>query len=354
MVEIKGGIAELMEDAHRPYVVIADDEPATRALIMKQMRDAGFDVVACENGRETIDRLKEIGSAIVVADWDMPELDGLECCRAVRELCELQVLGQVYFILLSAKNEKEQIVAGFEAGIDDFIVKPHHPQELVARVKAGERLLKLQNELVSRQREVAKINAEMMILNRRLEKLANTDGLTGVWNRRYTFEQLQRCWTLSQRYNRSLSLIMLDVDRFKKVNDTYGHKTGDMVLMLVSAVLAQHIRDEDLCGRFGGEEFLIVCPDTELNEAVQLAERLRGLISYCPVPIESGELSVTVSIGVATRYARHNQPEDLIAEADELLYKAKEGGRNQVWHSTDDRAGRKSVPERVTTIAAGF
>lgn len=344
---------ELMEEPHRPYVIVAEDELSTRTLIMRQMSDAGFDVVSCENGREAIDRLKEIGSGIVVADWEMPEMDGLECCRTVRELCELQVLGQVYFILLSARNEKEQIVAGFEAGADDFVIKPHHSQELVARVKAGERLLRLQNELVSRQREVAKINAEVVILNRRLEKLANTDGLTGVWNRRYAFEQLQRTWTTSHRHGRALSLIMLDVDRFKKVNDTYGHKTGDMVLMLVSSILAQHIRDEDFCGRFGGEEFLIVCPDTELAEAAQLAERLRTLVAACPVPVENGELKVTISLGVTMRRSCHNQPEDLIAEADELLYRAKEGGRNQVWISTEHCAGQKFCQEHVPTVLTG-
>ncbi|MBL8880578.1 MAG: diguanylate cyclase, partial [Phycisphaerales bacterium] len=310
-----------------------------RALIMKQMRAAGYEVIPCENGREAIDRLKEIGSGIVVADWEMPDMDGLECCRAVRELCELQVLGQVYFILLSANHEKEQVVLGFDAGADDFVVKPHHQQELIARVKAGERLLGLQNELVSRQREVAKINAEVVILNRRLEKLANTDGLTGVWNRRYAFEQLQRTWSLSLRHDRPLSVIMLDVDRFKKVNDTHGHKAGDGVLVLVSAILSRQIRDEDFCGRFGGEEFLVVCPETELPEAVQLAERLRSVIEACPVPIDGGELTVTISLGVAQRFGRHGQPEDLIAEADELLYRAKQNGRNQVWMATADRTG---------------
>lgn len=331
----------MSDDVYCPHVIVAEDEPGIRALIMKQMRSAGFDVIPCENGREAIDRLKEIGSGIVVADWDMPEMDGLECCRVVRELCELQVLGQIYFILLSANNEKEQVVQGFEAGADDFIVKPHHQQELIARVQAGVRLLGLQNELVSRQREVAKINAEVVILNRRLERLANIDGLTGVWNRRYTFEQLQRVWSLSVRHDRPLSVIMLDIDRFKKVNDTYGHKTGDAVLVSVAAILSQQVRDEDFCGRFGGEEFLIVCPETTVQEAGQLADRLRTVVESFPVPIDNGELVVTISLGVAQRFPHHTQAEDLIGEADELLYRAKQNGRNQAWVATADRAGRR-------------
>lgn len=346
----------MTEDAYRPHVIVAEDEPGTRALIMKQMRAAGYEVIPCENGREAIDRLKEIGAGIVVADWEMPGMDGLDCCRAVRELCELQVLGQVYFILLSANHEKDLVVQGFEAGADDFVVKPHHQAELIARVKAGERLLGLQNELVSRQREVAKFNAEVVILNRRLEKLANTDGLTGVWNRRYAFEQLQRTWSLAIRHDRPLSVIMLDIDRFKKVNDTHGHKTGDAVLVLVSALLSQQIRDEDFCGRFGGEEFLVVCPETETTEALQLGERLRSVVEACPVPIDNGELLVTISVGVAQRFARHSQVEDLIAEADEMLYRAKQNGRNQVWMATEDRCGRRmgeATPVAASALAAG-
>lgn len=335
--------------ADNALIVIAEDEVASRALLKRQLERAGYQVVACENGREALTAVVARGANLLIADWMMPEMDGIELCRAVRAAQSGSETGFVYVLLLTAHSATEQIVAGLEAGADDYLTKPYHAQELLARVRAGERILRLQSELRDRNRQLQSINAEVSELNRRLEILANTDGLTGVWNRRAFFERATESWAFAQRTGQPLSAVMLDVDRFKAVNDTYGHGTGDTVLKEVAEACRATIRPYDVLGRLGGEEFCILAPNCGAEGAAALAERVRAAIERVEIRAGSVVLRVTASFGAAERRAAHDAPETLLAEADTMLYEAKRNGRNQVWISS----GAAGVGQRYQPTPAG-
>ncbi len=333
--------------SHR--IVVAEDEALSRALLVRQLRNAGYDVIACENGQQALEAIRREVSCIVVADWMMPEMDGLELCRTVRGLGEMQALSFVYFILLTAHTEKERIVAGLEGGADDYLTKPYHPQELLARLRVGERNCALQNELFQRQIELQKANAELAVLNRKLEKLASSDALTGLANRRYLFDRLTELWALAERKGGSLSCIMFDVDKFKLINDTRGHLAGDEVLRSLASVFRHCLRPYDIIGRFGGEEFCVLCPETTAAGAGSVAERIRLAVAESSCVIDGNTVSVTVSLGVAGRRPTHANPDALIVAADAMLYRAKENGRNQVW--VRDADGREYQLEATADVS---
>jgi two-component system cell cycle response regulator len=335
-----------MSDRPPIRIVLADDDSATRALLVRQLSAAGYQVVACKNGKEALEAIRQEVSCIVVADWVMPEMDGLELCRTVRALSEMRALSVVYFVLLTARSDKEQIVAGLEAGADDYLTKPYHKQELLARLRVGERICGLQIELMQRQFELAKVNSEFARLNQKLEELANTDMLTGLPNRRHFFERFAEAWALAERKNRPLGCIMLDIDRFKPINDTYGHAAGDAVLQQLAATCRRALRRYDVLGRIGGEEFCIVAPDTLAEDAARLAERLRATIANTQFHAGGTVILVTISLGVASRSAPHAGPGDLTIAADRVLYRAKENGGNQVWVS-DCTGVARPVPALV-------
>jgi two-component system cell cycle response regulator len=317
---------------HRPIpIVLAEDDAASRALLAHQLRAAGHEVIACENGREALEAIRQRVSCIVIADWVMPEMDGLELCRIIRGLSEMEALSAVYFILLTAHSDKDEIVAGLEAGADDYLTKPYHKQELLARLRAGERICSLHAELVRRQIELHLVNSEFAKLNQKLEELASTDTLTGLANRRHFFERFAEAWVLSERKNDPLACIMLDIDKFKSINDTYGHAVGDVVLKEFAATCRKCLRRYDLLGRIGGEEFCIVCPGTETENAAQLAERVRSTIAQTEFRADRTIIPISISVGVAGRRRNHTSPEDLTVAADAMLYRAKQHGRNQVW-----------------------
>ena len=320
-----------MTARHPIRIVLAEDEPALRSLLARQLRKAGYQVVACENGKEALEAIRREVSCIVVADWVMPEMDGLELCRAVRALSEMHALSVVYFILLTAHSDKEQIVAGLEAGADDYLTKPYHKRELLARLRVGERICGLQTELLQRQIELHKVNSEFATLNQKLEELAHTDTLTGLANRRYFFERFTEAWAVAERKDQSLGCIMLDIDKFKSVNDTYGHAAGDVILRELAATCRECLRRYDLLGRIGGEEFCIVCPDTPVEGAARVAERIRSTIAQTKFHADRTVIPVTVSLGIAGRCAAYTGPHELTVAADAMLYRAKASGRNRVW-----------------------
>ena len=326
-----------VEKKHRLLVV--EDDPATLKLLQHHLEKAGYEVICCCNGKEAVTTLGEIGAKVIIADWSMPEMTGLELCQAVQELRDTSALGATYFILLTAHTEKKKVLEAFEAGADDFVRKPYDIQELLARIRAGERILRLQDELIDRQLELSKANAQFAVLNRKLEKLANTDTLTGLPNRRRVFERLNDAWALAERHNHHLSCIMFDVDHFKRVNDTHGHQTGDMVLRAIAKTVRRLLRRYDICGRIGGEEFLVICPNEPATGAAQLAERLRVHLANQTIHCDDVRINVTISFGVTAMRPEHATPDALIADADSMLYAAKENGRNQIWLS--DKSGRR-------------
>ena len=320
-----------MSDTSDFPVIVADDEPATRKLLEHQLQRAGQRVETYVDGRAALEAVTRTGSAVVLADWSMPEMDGIELCRAIRELQEMEALGNVYVILLTAHDSKERVVEGLEAGANDYLTKPYHQGELLARIHVGQRFLRLQEELLQRTVEYQKANTQLALLTREMEKLANTDALTGLSNRRCLLERFDETWELAERHGHPLSCIMLDIDKFKKVNDTYGHAAGDRVLVDIAAIIRDSGRRPDLCGRFGGEEFLVLCPHTPRDGAVLLAERIRKGVAACTVPCDNVPIAVSISCGVAERTGDTLRPEDLLKRADAMLYAAKEHGRDQTW-----------------------
>lgn len=320
-----------MKQPVRERIVVVDDDEPTRKLLRRQLERKGYRVETVEDGRSALNPINEMGIGIVVADWNMPNMSGLELCRAVRELEQMKAVQSIYFILLTAQDRKEDVIQGLKAGANDYLTKPYHEGELLARVQVGERVLRLQTELLQRNIEVQKANAKMALLAQRLEEQARTDSLTGLPNRRHLFQRFDELWAQSDREDTPLCCIMLDVDFFKTVNDTHGHAIGDAVLERIAEIARMTSRRPDLCGRVGGEEFLILCPAVPLAAAAELADQIRRSISEHPVDCEDVSVNVTVSCGVAQKTSAIPTPDKLFQAADALLYIAKQHGRNQTW-----------------------
>jgi two-component system, cell cycle response regulator len=301
-----------------PAILLAEDDPVTRMLMTRFLKKAGYEVDAVANGAEALDKMMKRYYPILVTDWEMPGMDGVALCKAVRSL---QLDGYVYALLLTARDAKEHIIAGLEAGADDYLVKPVHEPELVARLNAGRRILALEHSLRA--------------ANERNRILSITDALTGAYNRRYLMEQLPREVERCRRYAYPLSVIMCDIDHFKQINDASGHAAGDDVLQQFVARVQRSIRsNSDWVARYGGEEFLIVLPETEFKSGVFVAEKMRAIIgSAAPFETRVGNVQVTASFGVAA--TGPNGPdlalkvEGLIKIADQTLYRAKQEGRNR-------------------------
>lgn len=295
-------------------ILVADDDPISRRLVQACIAQAGYEPVVAVDGLEALARLEDSDNPrLAVLDWMMPHMDGLKVCEAVRKR---ESDAYVYIILLTANGKSEQIVRGFEAGADDYLTKPFDIDELKSRIRAGRRILDLQDQLVAARDS--------------LHIQATHDALTGIWNRRAILDVLQHELARSKRSRTYPSVVMADLDHFKNINDTYGHPAGDAVLCEAARRMAQNIRDYDSIGRLGGEEFLVVAAECGQKEAVRIADRLREAL--CDKPVDLGASSsvlVTVSLGVATGDAE-TDAETLLSRADQALYDAKRAGRNIV------------------------
>jgi len=294
-------------------VLIADDDPVSRRLLQVSLGRAGYQVSAAADGAEALRVLNQPNSPrLVILDWLMPAVDGVEVCRAVRASAREPYQ---YIILLTAKGHQTEIIEGLEAGADDYVTKPFDMQELKARLRAGRRILELQEQLVTA-REQLRIQA-------------THDSLTGLLNRMAILEALDREATRCRREKKPVGIIMADIDHFKSINDTYGHQAGDAVLQETARRMLSSLRAYDSVGRYG-EEFLIVVPGSDLAPAAELAERLRQGVSGQPVSVEGGVVSITMSLGVAVSGDACSRLERLLHDADDALYAAKEAGRNRV------------------------
>jgi diguanylate cyclase (GGDEF)-like protein len=217
--------------------------------------------------------------------------------------------------------------------------KPINPRVLAARLRAGQRVIRLQQELDRDREEIRRFAAELAVSNRRLQEVALTDALTGFPNRRYAIERVQQEWQVSSRNRRPLSAMVIDVDMFKMYNDSHGHDIGDAVLKQVAGAVKGALRAQDVVARTGGDEFLVICPDTGLDAALACAERVRFAVENAPLLLEGRLLSSSVSIGVATRDNVMKEPDSLIKRADQALYLAKSKGRNCVMTAQASRPG---------------
>ncbi len=347
-----------MADDEKLRILVVDDDRAARLLMERYLSNTGHEILTATNGVEAMRIILDQGPQIVVTDWNMPEMDGLELCRNIRsnEGC-----GFIYIVLVTAHTEGNRIVDAYAAGIDDFLPKPFRQKDLVPRLHAAQRLIGLQSDLDKRNLELHRANAQMAVTgeelahaNEKLHELATTDELTGLINRREVLHRFADHWTRAIRYNEPLSCMMIDIDHFKNVNDTLGHDAGDQVLIAVAKALSESTRKGEAVARLGGEEFLVLCPQATEQRAAMGAERLRRVIESLSIDCVGGPCEVTISLGVAQRMESTESPDELLKAADEALYSAKRTGRNQVCLAgnvepePDKKSCAPQSPERVT------
>ncbi len=298
-------------------VLIAEDDPIFRRILESWFKRWDYQVTAVQNGLDAWEVLqKDDAPSLAVLDWMMPGLDGIELCRKIRSREQGPYR---YVILLTAKDEKQDLIAGLEAGADDYLTKPFDVDELQARVRAGKRILDLQ--------------AALMEAQRALRFDASHDGLTSIWNRSAILDLLIGEMERSRRSRESMGIIMADIDFFKKINDSHGHLVGDAVLREVGHRLHSGLRSYDSVGRYGGEEFLVVVPGCDALNLKVTAERLRRRVADTPVQTAAGPVPVTISLGLAATHATASGltgREALLHDADQALYAAKAAGRNRV------------------------
>lgn len=297
-------------------ILIAEDDRSSRRLLNIHLVTAGYEVVEAEDGQKAWEAISKEHFRIVITDWMMPMVSGLDLIRRIRN--EIKG-GYTYTILVTALEDKARVIEGLEAGADDYVSKPYYSEELLARIKIGERILSLEDGL----REARE----------QMEHQALHDALTGLLNRRAIEQHALAEINRADRASNQLSVLMMDLDHFKQVNDQYGHTAGDQVLQLFADVLVKNVRPYDWAGRWGGEEFMCLLPGADLNEAAMVAERIRANTeSVTPPPNYPGPLKLTVSIGAASasQVERPTQLEKLMRAADAAMYQAKTGGRNRV------------------------
>jgi diguanylate cyclase (GGDEF)-like protein len=295
-------------------VLIADDSAPSRVLLKKTLTRWGYDVVTAEDGAQAWEILsREEAPSLAILDWVMPGLTGPEVCRKVRETLREPY---TYIILLTSKDSKEETVEGLDAGADDYVVKPFNEHELQVRLRAGKRIVDLQLDLLRAREE--------------LRERANKDLLTMLPNRSAIATALDQEIARCHRDRRSVGIILLDIDHFKRINDTYGHFAGDAVLRETAVRLRSNMRPYDQVGRYGGEEFLVVLPNCDLEQATHQAERMRGRLAANHVNVDGADIVVSASFGVTVSELTEANPEIFVRVADEALYKAKARGRNCV------------------------
>lgn len=301
--------------------LVVEDDLSTRLLIKKIAESEGYEVIEAENGYEgwRIFQKEKDNIYIILLDWMMPKMDGMKLCRQIRKAFSTHY---IYILLLTSKRNIEAIVEGLETGGDDYMTKPFSRRELVARIRVAERVAVLERKLSE--------------ANSKLHVLATTDPLTGILNRREFLKRLQDEIYRVSREKKFYNLIILDIDHFKRVNDTMGHTAGDMVLIEITNRIRTELRPYDLIGRFGGEEFLIGIPMANNEIGRNIAERIRT--SICNKPFHAGneKLDITASLGLTSVIPTGNKKsmlnllEDMIEKADSSLYRAKNEGRNRV------------------------
>lgn len=306
-----------MEAKPADRVLIVDDDRSIRWLLNHLLENAGYECIEASDANEAYRRVLDDRPQIILTDWYMPGMSGLELVERIRAT----ELDWYPYILLVTASEDQQ--TGLDSGADDFITKPIKAEQVLPRVRAGQRIVSLQESL----------RKKNLLLNEnidRLAKLAVADPMTGLLNRRAFREAAEREWKRAERYNLPLTCVMIDIDLFKRINDTYGHAAGDLVICRMGELLKQRFRDTDIICRYGGEEFCLLLTNTVIQEGTRIAERLRQIVAAAKLPEIGEDFSFTVSCGLATRSFNTLTVEALIDLADQALLVAKRTGRNRV------------------------
>ena len=312
----------------RPRLLLVEDEPTQQMTMERLLTNAGYAVEIVGDGEQALAKVKKDHFDLLLTDWELPGMDGATLCRLVRAA----KLPSIYILLLTSHSAVARAVEGLRAGANDFIRKPADEAELLARLDAGHRVVQLEKSLRD--------------ANAQIERLSVTDPLLGIFNRRYLHTGLREEIARARRYERPLAIAIADLDHFKAINDSYGHQTGDAVLQHVVSLAQSALRQPtDWIARYGGEELVIVLPETDAEGAVAVAHRIRNRCMQTPAILPAGRIFVTASFGVAALDAWVVSDDDgdaLLQEADKALYQSKDSGRNQV--TCKLRAPTHSIP----------
>jgi diguanylate cyclase (GGDEF)-like protein len=297
-------------------VLVVDDSEFIHELVRTRLREEGLHVEHQLTGEDGLRHAIEVRPDLILLDIELPDLNGFEVCRRLKERAETRTIPVIF---LTGQSDTEAKVRGLDLGAVDYVIKPFDEVELRARVRAALRTKRLQDLL---------------------QQQSFLDGLTGLWNRGYLDHRLEGELNIARRYERRLSLLLGDIDHFKRVNDTFGHLFGDYVIQRIAEALSTHARRSDIACRYGGEEFALLLPSAGIEEAALVAERLRVAVEASPFHLRGTQLNVTISFGVATSDGLDPlTSESLIARADRALYNAKESGRNCVHIYLPEQAG---------------
>ncbi len=315
-------------------VLIVEDDEVSRLLLAVLVEDMGRRVLLAANGWQALETLLREKCDLVLLDVMMPEMDGQELLSRIKEREELR---NIPVIIISGLDEDVTAARCIEIGAEDFLNKPFNPLVLRARINASLERKRLHDQeaaylrqLLDLQQSLDRRNRELEELNAKLVQAALTDHLTGLPNRRWAMDELNRCWQASTRYHRPMGCLIADVDHFKRINDTFGHDAGDAVLQEVAHRLKSAARLNEGVARLGGEEFLVVCEFTDREGAAVCGERLRAAVAGQPVVYQGQEFPITISLGAAVRDDAATHPEQLLKMADRAVYAAKQAGRNRV------------------------
>ncbi|MFC2156648.1 diguanylate cyclase [Acidobacteriota bacterium] len=289
-------------------VLLAEDDIISARAIEKSLKEWGYEVISVRDGEKAWEVIETENIRLAILDWMMPKVEGIELCKKIRHRFQENESLYTYIILITGKGHQEDVVKGLSAGADDYITKPFHFLELKVRLQNGERIIKLEENRIQQ---------------------ANTDGLTKLWNKKKILEFMGEELGRSQRHEQPLGVLMIDIDFFKIVNDTYGHVAGDHILEIIAQRLEGSLRCYDKIGRYGGDEFLVVLPNCRQSDIEEIAERLRTSVCNETVQFKDQEIPVTVSLGgVSTESFPKISGVDLLMNSDKALYQAKEGGKN--------------------------
>src|SRR5580704_10020243 len=304
-----------MNHSSLPFkILVVDDSAISRRLVKHSLSGERYEVLFAKDGREALDLFAEHRPAVVITDWSMPDIGGLELCRRIRQ--DFQDFHS-HIILLTSNTEKERVVEGLAAGADDYLTKPFHSGELIARVEVGRRIVDLHREIQAK--------------NRLLEEMALTDALTDLPNRRAVDVWASRQLSAAARHDFPFWVVMADLDLFKNINDTYGHDAGDTVLKSFAEILKTHTRQSGICARLGGEEFLVMMTHSDREGTQSAVERIRKQFENTKFTFGNSTISATASFGIAGFHG--TEPPEwnaLVSRADTALYAAKHSGRNRL------------------------